>query len=148
MANKGISMDLLTLRDPGYIITDNACEHRLGAFHTGSGRVFTWYISPKLQGRCHINLQILDQVIQIWLEFEKYRLRPNDYILAMTDNTCTTNWLQRSNFREERGGDKENTEDWLVKQQVAQICAKILLEAQAYLADYVGSKSLSRDRAF
>ena len=93
--------------------------------------------------------------MQIWVDIEEDRVKSTDCILAMTDNTSAMGWLRRTNFREERGGDKENDNDWLVKQQVAQKLAEILMDAQVCLysqwfagSDNVGSDSLSRDCAF
>ena len=90
IANEGISINLLTFRDPNHIIIGDACEHGLGAFHIQSGRAYTWIIPEELKGRAHINLlEFLTQVIQVWLEILENRIKPEDCILALGDNTSS-----------------------------------------------------------
>ena len=120
IANEGISMNLLTFRNPNHIIIGDACEHGLGAFYVQSGGAYSWIIPEELRGRAHINLlEFLTQVIQIWLDILENRIQPKDCILALGDNTSAMGWLRRSNFRETKNKDEESELDWFAKQQVS-----------------------------
>ena len=104
IAGEGISMNLLTFRSPNVIIIGDACEHGLGAFNT-SGRGYSWIIPAWLRGRAHINLlEFLTQVIQIW-DILEGKIKEEDCILAMGDNTSSMGSLRRSNFRVKHESD-------------------------------------------
>ena len=44
IANKGVSLNLLTFRKPDHFMFGDACEHGLGDFHGGPGRAYAWPI--------------------------------------------------------------------------------------------------------
>ena len=95
-AKSGISMNLLTFREPTHIIIGDSCEHGLGAFHLESGIGWKWIIPEALRGRAHINvLEFVTQVIQIWLDVIDGRIPRHSCILAMGDNTSAMGWLRR-----------------------------------------------------
>ena len=157
-AQLGISMNLLTFREPTHIIIGDACEHGLGAFHLESGIGYSYIIPEKLRGRAHINvLEFLTQVIQIWFDIIDGRIPPFSCILAMGDNTASMGWLRRSNFKENNNEniEEETNEDWMVKQDIARKLADIILSANSCLYSqwFAGDKnvctdSLSRDGLF
>ena len=134
IANKGVSLNLLTFRKPDHFMFGDACEHGLGDFHGGSGRAYAWLIPYELRGRDHINvLEFLSQLIQIWIDVLEGRIKSQDCILACGDNTSTMGWLWRPNFRETAEHDEESNLDWLVKQKVARKLAGLLLTSGAVL---------------
>lgn len=101
-AEAGISMNILTFRNPNYTTIGDACEHGLGAFHAESGIAWRYEIPIHLRGRAHINLlEFLTQVISIWFDSLEKRIKKGDCLLAMGDNTSAMGWIRRSNFREE-----------------------------------------------
>ena len=55
IAHQGVSMNLLTFREPTNIHICDASEHGLGGF-TSHGRAWRWIIPESLQGRAHINV--------------------------------------------------------------------------------------------
>ena len=64
-ANKGVSMNLLTFRQPDVVYICDAAEYGLGGF-ASHGRAWTYEIPPELRDRAHINLlEYLAQIIAI-----------------------------------------------------------------------------------
>ena len=87
-AEAGISMNILTFRNPNYTTIGDACEHGLGDFHAESGIAWRYEIPLYLRGRAHINLlEFLTQVVSIWFDSLEKTIKKGDYLLAMGDNT-------------------------------------------------------------
>ena len=147
-ANQGISMNLLTFRQPDIVYICDAAEYGLGGF-ASHGRAWTYIIPPNLRNRAHINvLEYLAQIIAIWIDVIEGVTKKEDCILAMGDNTSAMGWLRRSNFRQK---DESDT-SWLVKQQLGRHLATITLNADITLykqwlkgSDNQVADSLSRD---
>ena len=137
-------MNILTFRECDHVIIGDASEHGLGAFHLKSGRGWIWVIPENLRGRAHINLlEFLTQVIQIWTDIIEKRVKSEDCILAMGDNTTAMGWLRRSNFRQ----TDEDDNDWRVKQNIARKLAALILDAGAmlYTQWFAGKKNICAD---
>ena len=67
-ANKGISMNLLTYRQPTHVYRSNACKHRLGGL-SALERAWIWLIPVHLCSLSHINLlEFLDKIVCIWFD--------------------------------------------------------------------------------
>ena len=99
-ANQGISMNLLTFRQPDIVYICDAAEYGLGGF-ASHGRAWTYVIPPDLRSRAHINvLEYLAQIIAIWIDVIEGVTKKEDCILAMGDNTSAMGWLRRSNFKQ------------------------------------------------
>ena len=54
-ANQGISMKLLTFREPDIVYVYDAAEYGLGGFESHR-RAWTYIIPPKLRNRAHITI--------------------------------------------------------------------------------------------
>ena len=97
--NDGVSMNLLTFREPNNIHICDASEHGLGGF-ASHGRAWAYVIPVEIRGRAHINiLEYIAQVVSIWLDILDNTAKNEDCILCMGDNTSAMGWLRRSNFR-------------------------------------------------
>lgn len=100
-AKNGISMNLLTIRQPSQLGISDSCPYGLGGF-LWSGfawrlRVPTWLF---IHGNSIANnvLEFLSMVVNIWLiilECEKLGL-VGECIMALGDNTSAVGWLFRS----------------------------------------------------
>ena len=150
-AHNGVSMNLLTFREPTNIHICDASEYGLGGY-ASHGRAWRWIIPKSLQGRAHINiLEYLAQVVSIWLDVIESTASNEDCILCMGDNTSAMGWLRRSNFRQKDESDKS----WLIKQQIGRHLAHIVLNANIVLyhqwikgSHNQVADSLSRDAYF
>ena len=147
-AHEGVSMNLLTFRQPDTTHIGDASEHGLGAF-ASHGRAWRYIIPVHLRGRAHINLlEFLTQVVSIWIDIIEGKTNPEDCILCMGDSTSAMGWLRRSNFRLK----EENDFEWKVKQNIARKLASLVLESKTMLYRQwfagelnVVADSLSRD---
>ena len=67
-ASKGISMNLLTYREPTRGYQTDACEYGIGG-HNTVGRSYRWKIPYHLLGQAHINvLEFLGELIGPWID--------------------------------------------------------------------------------
>ena len=127
--NDGVSMNLLTFREPNNIHICDASEHGLGGF-ASHGRAWAYVIPVEIRGRAHINiLEYIAQVVSIWLDILDNTAKNEDCILCMGDNTSAMGWLRRSNFRQKNEHDKS----WLVKQNIGRHLARLVLSANVML---------------
>ena len=145
---QGVSMNLLTFRTPDVVYICDAAEYGLGGF-ASHGRAWTYVIPQNLRNRAHINvLEYLAQIIALWIDIIEKRIKKQDCVLAIGDNTSAMGWLRRSNFRQ-----KEDTDvTWDVKQQLGRHLANLTLHADITLykqwlkgAHNQVADSLSRD---
>ena len=84
---EGVSMNLLTFREPNNIHICDASEHGLGGF-ASHGTACAYVIPVKIRGRAHINiLGYLAQVVSVWLDIIDNTAHNEDCILCMGDNT-------------------------------------------------------------
>jgi len=149
--NGGVSMNLLTFREPTNVHICDASEYGLGGF-ADHGRAWSYIIPNELRGRAHINiLEYLAQVVAIWLDVLENTATHEDCLLCMGDNTSAMGWLRRSNFRQK----EENDTTWLVKQQIGRHLARIVLRSNIMLyhqwlkgAHNQVADSLSRDNFY
>jgi hypothetical protein len=150
-AHKGISMNLISFREPTHVYIGDASEHGLGGF-ADHGRAWRFEIPLHLRGRAHINLlEYITQVVCIWVDICEKRVNKHDCLLSIGDSTSAMGWLRRSNFREKDESDL----DWLAKQSVSRKLANLILESETLLykqwlrgEDNVIADSLSRDVYF
>lgn len=117
-AKQGISMNLLTNRIPTHITVTDACPTGIGGFSVTTGRA--WRIKfiekPKVPNN---TLEYLACVIGIWIEQLNGEIRPDDIVLALTDNSSAAGWLHRCNC--DARIDKPKTE-------IAQHLAKLSMD--------------------
>ena len=150
-ANEGISLNLLTFREPTTTYVGDASEYGLGGY-SSKGKAWSFVIPQKLRGRAHINLlEFMTQLINIWIDILDGSIRRFDCILCIGDNTSAMGWLRRSNFKE----NNEDDNDWIVKQSVARKLANLVLSSETMLyrqwlkgQHNIVSDSLSRDTYF
>ena len=75
------------------------------------GHVLTPY-QMHLMSRAHINtLEYLAQIIAMWIDILEHKVKKEDCVLTMGDNTRAMGWLRKSNFRQK---DESNC-SWSVK---------------------------------
>jgi len=147
-ANKGISMNLLTYRQPSHLFRSDACEHGLGGY-SADGLAWRWHLPNHLLSRAHINLlEFLASIICIWLDILRGKVPPQSCILSMGDSTTATGWLRKSNFQEDNEDDEETTAKLVAARHLATLIqnAQACLYAQWFKGeDNDISDSLSRD---
>ena len=101
LAHGGMSMNLLTLRDPNQLVVSDACPIGISGFSVNSGCAWRFFIPPCLRNKHHINfIEFLGNVMSILVEIYEGRSRPGDCFLSLGDNTTAMGWLMRSNFAE------------------------------------------------
>ena len=100
-AFEGISMNLLTFRQPSKCYRTDSCELGLGGF-SSAGKGWRWIIPEWLRGRAHIGLlEYLAQIVSIWLDIYDGDITTEDCVLSMGDSTNAIGWVKKSNFMEE-----------------------------------------------
>ena len=147
-ANKGISLNLLTIRSPTHVYRSDSCEHGLGGY-SASGIAWRWEIPTHLLARAHINfLEFLWSIVCIWLDILARQIPPSSCLLAMGDSTTAAGWLRKSDFKEKAEDDTETT----CKLEAARHLARLIQQVKAMLhsqwfpgEDNVVSDCLSRD---
>ena len=79
--NGGVSMNLLTFRQPTNIHICDASEHGLGGF-VNHGRAWSYVIPMDVRGRAHINiLEYMAQVVAIWVDILEGTATSEDCIM-------------------------------------------------------------------
>ena len=100
-ANKGINLNLCTLRCPTIVYRADACPQGIGGF-SHRGRAWRLKIPVHLQFRATLNfLEFIASTIGIWIDIIEETTQPLDCELSMTDSSTTDGWLHRSNFNDE-----------------------------------------------
>jgi len=101
--NSGISMNLLTYRQPTHVYRSDACEHGLGGYAILSGKAWRYSIPVDCQNRATINvLEFLGCIVSVWIDILAGELPEEACILSQTDSTSAAGWLQRSSFNEKQ----------------------------------------------
>ena len=147
-AHVGISMNLLTYRQPTHVYRSDACEHGLGGY-SSTGKAWRLHFPNKLLGRAHINLlEFLASIICIWLDIIDEEIPVESCLLAMGDNTSATGWLRRTNFQSSDEDDHDNIAKTMAARHLARLLqhASSMLYSQWFPGDQNDvSDSLSRD---
>jgi len=95
-ASQGISMNLLTYREPKRGYQTDACEYGIGG-HNTVGRGYRWKIPYHLLGRAHINvLEFLGELVGPCIDIIEGTLGQEEYILSMGDSSTAIGWIHRS----------------------------------------------------
>ena len=98
-ANAGISMNLLTFRNPSHVGWSDSCPFGIGGF-TLSGRAWRIRVpsTSSFYGDDTVNniLEFLGMVISVLLLIEESLDRDHPCLLALGDNTSAIGWLFRS----------------------------------------------------
>lgn len=109
LANKGISLNLITYRKVDRAYRSDACPAGIGGYST-EGRAWRMLIPANLQFRATLNmLEHLASIIGPWIDILEGTLDEFSCILSMTDSTTSAGWLKKSNFKESESESKEMT---------------------------------------
>lgn len=120
-AHQGFSMNSLSYRQPSIAYRSDACEHGIGGF-SNRGRAWRFEFPAKLRGRAHINLlEFIACIVGIWIDAHEQEIPPESCLLALSDNTSATGWLERSNFHESHESDHDQTSKLLWARKLATI---------------------------
>jgi len=121
-ASQGMSLNLLSLREPDRCYKADACPFGLGGLSL-LGRAWRWQIPKHLLGRASINLlELLASIIGPWIDFLEGNLPAMSCCLCEGDNTSAMAWLASANFDDvERPAHHEATRK----------IAEIMMTAQA-----------------
>jgi hypothetical protein len=96
-ANRGININLLTLRRPTNIIITDACLHGMGGYSLSTGRA--WQIDlRRLHLRNNNQLEFLASVIVLLQSHLDNEIPALGNVLVLTDNSSGLCWLHRSSF--------------------------------------------------
>ena len=110
-AKKGISMNLLTYRQPTHVYRSDACKHGLGGL-SALGRAWRWLIPVHLRCRSHINLlKLLSNIVCIWVNIIDKSIPPESCLPSMGDSTSEMGWMRKSNIT----NDNKNNTDTIAK---------------------------------
>ena len=131
-AHEGISMNLLTFRQPSRCHRTDSCELGLGGF-SSVGKAWRWIIPIGLRGRAHIGLlEYLAQIVSIWLDIYDGDISAEDCVLSMGDSTNAIGWVKKSNFLEEGETHHDQTAKIRASRKLAELAMdnKIKLYSQ------------------
>lgn len=96
--HEGISLNLVTFREPNRIYRSDACPWCIGGF-SSKGRAWRFIIPTQFLFRCTLNmLEHLGSVIGPWIDIIEATLPPYSCTLSMTDSTTSQGWMRKSNF--------------------------------------------------
>ena len=95
-SHEGISMNLLTYREPTRINLTNA--YKIGMVGLSSkGRAWRWQIPKTFWGRAHINLlELCAELVSIWIDIVEDTLDDEECLISMGDSTTDIGWLHKA----------------------------------------------------
>ena len=106
-AKEGISMNVLTYREPTHIYRSDACPAGIGGF-SAKGRAWRWEIPKDLRFRATLNmLEHVAAIVGPWIDITEGNMPKLSCILSMTDSSTAAGWLRKSNFSESKNENKE-----------------------------------------
>jgi len=95
-ASLGISINLLTYRQPTTFLRADACEHGLGGISINSGAAWRFEIPPPLRGHLSLNLlEYLASAITIITAVAHDHIQPEACVLSQLDSTTADYWLRK-----------------------------------------------------
>ena len=105
LAQKGISLNLISFRIPTHVFRSDAAEHGMGGFCGISGKAWHFELPLECRVGCRegisLNLfEFLGGIISIWVELLAGRVPLGSCLLAQGDSTSATGWLRKPNFSE------------------------------------------------
>ena len=124
-ARTGVSLNLLTFRDPTHVFRVDACEHGVGGYCLDTGLAWRWEIPEDLRYRVTLNgLEFLGGYLMLALAASHHRIQPEACVLVQGDSTSATGWMKKSNFA---------VEDRPFHRWVARSLARLLMGVSARL---------------
>jgi hypothetical protein len=95
-ASLGISINLLTYRQPTTFLRADACEHGLGGLSINSGAAWRFEIPQTLRGHLSLNLlEYLASAITIITAVAHDHIQPEACVLSQLDSTTADYWLRK-----------------------------------------------------
>jgi hypothetical protein len=123
-AGQGVSINLLTLRDPTKLYRVDASTHGMGGYNLTSGNAWRFEIPTELRHRATLNtLEFMAGYISLAVEHYRGNLLPNDIFLVQGDSTSAAGWMRKSNF--------DDTSPLQLK--VARTIARLLMKTKSAL---------------
>jgi hypothetical protein len=98
MANKGISLNLLTLRKPTNLTVTDACPTRIRGFSVTTSRAWRLYFPAAVENVENNSIEFLSAVVGVWIELQNNSVPKHGSIMALTDNSSAVCWLKRCSF--------------------------------------------------
>ena len=96
---KGVSINLLTIRDPTKLYRVDASTHGMGGYNLVTGLAWHFEIPIDLWDRATLNmLEFMAGYISMSVEYYLGRLLPDDIFLVQGDSTSAAGWMRKSNF--------------------------------------------------
>jgi hypothetical protein len=95
-AGRGISFNLLSVREPTNVILTDACGHGIGGISVTSGVAWRLAIPANTDTSNNI-LEFLASVMGILIECRLSYVPPLGQVLSLTDNSSAAAWLHRCN---------------------------------------------------
>ena len=142
-AASGISLNLLSMREPTHHYRGDACDFGLGGL-SRRGRAWRYQLPLELVGRASINLlEFLASVIGPWIDALEGNLPPLSCCLCEGDNVAAMRWLTHGQFAKE---------EHPAHHQVAKKIASVMMDSNSTLhpqyfpgVSNIVSDCLSRD---
>jgi hypothetical protein len=98
-AHRGISLNVLTFREPTTLYRADACKHGIGGFSVFHGRAWRFAIPPDLQNRATLNvLEFFASIVGPWIDLLEGNLPAFSCIWSQTDSTTADGWMHKSSF--------------------------------------------------
>ena len=123
-ACKGISMNLITYREPNRIYLTDACEIGMVGF-ISKGRARRWKITKEYWGCAHINLlEFCEELVSIWIDIIEDTLDDNACLLSMGDIPTAIGWLHKAHTP----APNENPQSTLAKTRLQRKLTYLLID--------------------
>ncbi len=128
-AAKGISLNLITFREPTVFHRSDACTTGLGGYNFHSGRAWRMKLPDDCISRAHINtLEFIATIITFWIDVHYRTISNEDCILSQTDSSSAAAWLKKSNF-----ADDVTTSENSIRLSVARKLAQLIIDSTSCL---------------
>jgi hypothetical protein len=100
-AQLGISLNILTTREPTTLYRVDACKHGIGGFNVFHGPAWRFPITPDLQNRATLNvLEFLASIVRPWVDYLEGHLPEFSCIWSQTDSTTADSGMHKSSFND------------------------------------------------
>jgi len=98
-AQAGISLNLLSYRQPSRILRSDACVHGVGGASLTAGAGWRWELPLDLLLRATLNvLEYMASYITIWMDIHMWHAEPGSCFLSQVDSTSAAGWMRKSSF--------------------------------------------------
>jgi hypothetical protein len=102
-ANQGISMNVLTFRQPTIIYHSDASKFGIGGYNITSGKAWRYELPVDCHLRTSLNsLEFLSCMITIWVDMLSSQIRATDCILCQMDSSTASRWLNLTSQKNQK----------------------------------------------